>query len=172
MLPARSRHPIPFLVGGDLRRLPLPDCTLFELLSANETLLPIRRLASVRCAKTRRHKRRSSRRTSQGCSYWIAGRSNAETATCCLWCGRSAYVWMFQMPLVPELLLAAHDYAAIEDAFVGQEMGVKRQGDSHGSPLFDPAEFLRCSAFRRAVSRRLRTPLTACRGSSRREHQE
>ena len=37
---------------------------------------------------------------------------------------------MFQMPLVPELLLAAHDYAAIEDAFVGHEMGVRRQGDS------------------------------------------
>ena len=34
------------------------------------------------------------------------------------------------MPLVPELLIAARDYAAIEDVFVGQEMGVKRQGDS------------------------------------------
>jgi pimeloyl-ACP methyl ester carboxylesterase len=42
---------------------------------------------------------------------------------------RSSYVWLFQAPLLPELLIGAHDLKAVEDAFTDtSKMGVRTPG--------------------------------------------
>jgi pimeloyl-ACP methyl ester carboxylesterase len=42
---------------------------------------------------------------------------------------KSAYVWLFQLPLLPELLIAAHDFEAIDKAFTdSSQMGVQSSG--------------------------------------------
>lgn len=41
---------------------------------------------------------------------------------------RSYYVFVFQLPVIPELWLAATDYKFISDAFMGPGMGVRRRG--------------------------------------------
>lgn len=41
---------------------------------------------------------------------------------------KSAYMWMFQAPLLPELLISAHNYAAIDDIVTGPKMGAKSPG--------------------------------------------
>ena len=43
---------------------------------------------------------------------------------------RSQYIWLFQAPLLPELQLAANDYRALEDVFLGDTFGMKTPGMS------------------------------------------
>ena len=45
---------------------------------------------------------------------------------------RSQYIWLFQAPLLPELQMAANDYKALEDVFLGNTFGVRNKGARWG----------------------------------------
>ena len=41
---------------------------------------------------------------------------------------RSQYIWLFQAPFLPEMQMAANDYAALRDVFLGDTFGVRNHG--------------------------------------------
>ena len=61
-----------------------------------------------------------------------AWQQHSEHSGRVLGCCRSQYVWLFQAPVLPEMMIAANDYAALRDSFLGDKMGVKTTGMSAG----------------------------------------